>query len=241
MLLFSLAFRYVCREIDNICVVQCTDCYEFTQHLKSCSDDEYCNCTGGPFFTRPGGDWQSKVDCIRNATSTRSPKITPWKTPFRTVAETPQDTPKITPWKTPFRTVAETPWNTPYKTPIETPNATVSAPTLTPLMEYFRIEERKPENLGLYILYAAFTLSGAILLIAVIYFAFIYKKSQHESSTSSSESLSVPEKVVSLEAFGPTITINSAQVPSDDPFAEDFQSDPPFEVSDEYFLALEKD
>ena len=161
-----------------------------------------------------------RISNVMARTPTPSPS-TPFKTPW--------DTPDITPWRTPF-------W---------TPNATQKVPTLTPLIEYIRIEERKPENIGLYILYAAFTLSGAILIITVIYFAFIYKRPQREtstsSSTSSSESVSVPEKAVSLQDFGKTITVDSEQVLSDDPFAEDFDSYPPFEVSEEYFLEMEKD
>ena len=143
----------------------------------------------------------------------------------------------------PPQTVAATPWETPVETPqrtiAETPNITV--PPMTPIREYILMEERKPSNLKFYLIYAAVVL--VVVIIAVIIIIYCCHRRHAKTESTESSTVDVPSEEINKieQQYGTTITIDVSDLPSDDPFASDFDdTQPTLEVSESYFLAMEE-
>ena len=161
------------------------------------------------------------VACLETIPNgTRTPEITPDSTPQLTPYQTPQLTPELTPYQTPELT--------PQLTPEQTANYTVPR-TEEPSIS-FKIIEEQQSKVYIYTTIGFFALLFIIILIVIIYCC--HKKRED----SSAESIDAEEVPVILPTQDFPITITLDEFPSySDPFSEDFQ------VSDEYFDALEKE
>ena len=134
--------------------------------------------------------------------------------------QTPHQTPELTPYQTPELT--------PQLTPEQTANYTVPR-TEEPSIS-FKIIEEQQSKVYIYTTIGFFALLFIIILIVIIYCC----RKKHEATSGSIDAEEEVPVILPAQQFPITITLD--EFPSySDPFSEDFQ------VSDEYFDALEKE
>ena len=169
------------------------------------------------------------VACLETIPNgTRTPEITPDSTPQLTPYQTPDSTPELMPYQTPEQTPQLTPEQTPYQTPNftpeQTPNSSVpktEEPTIS-----FKIIEEQQSQVYIY----ATTGFFAVLFITVLIILIVCCHKKPEASSEQSISSAEVPVILPTQDFPITITL------------EDFPTDSdPFQVSDSYFDALEKD
>ena len=181
----------------------------------SCQSNELCYC-----FPQ-----QVEVDKPCQDVSMDDYLITPNLLMKYECSQVPEQTLHQTPELTPY----QTPELTPQLTPEQTANYTVPR-TEEPSIS-FKIIEEQQSKVYIYTTIGFFALLFIIILIVIIYCC----RKKHEATSGST--IDAEEEVpVILPAQQFPITITLDEFPSySDPFSEDFQ------VSDEYFDALEKE
>ena len=230
-------------------------------------NEELYKCTMTP-YTTPIETLQQTPQNTPYTTPDETPYETLAMTPYTTPIETPYTTPMNTPLETPYTTPMNTPDETPIETPIETLQLTPYI-TFTPLTSLphesknqtliviipsspsFTIpQETLPNEIIIHtqstesssnshiLIYTLIPLFILIILGIILYCFIKQRKSSHESSSSDD---STPSSIIIIPPNKEPETINLFTTTVDDPFWEDFESEPEFRVSDEYFDAMQED
>ena len=216
--IFSSTWNCSCTA-DKLIEMNYTDPCPSNQTVKKC-------CTGFVGSREDNeetnfDDWywneqRPTVKCIPKPTQT------PMETPQETLARTPKETAKETLARTLFFTPQETPIRTLLFTPFETPT--------TGLIES-KILYQEPNDPYLYFIIPIVVLSLVNIVLLILYCR--RKKTTQETSEESETSQIEPRsegRITRSQSFpNLTITIDSYMA-DEDPFSQDFHSDPDSEV-----------
>ena len=199
--------------------------YQEWKYNLTCTEKELGSCTrSGILWLKEETEEISNrtlkkyLYCYPKPTPTRSQTRSLIRSPMETPIETPKMTPQETLARTPMETLAITPIRTLFFTPFETPSRN--------LIES-KILYQEPNDPYLYFIIPIVVLSLVNIVLLILYCR--RKKTTQETSEESETSQTEPRITRSQSFPNFTITIDSYMA-DEDPFSQDFHSDPGSEV-----------